>query len=92
MKKVYYYIGSNNETHKLEKTKIEQILATHFEEFTAFEILDYWKGLKEKTLKIKAITELADSQLASIDKELKIKLKQENVLMDIVHSNCAFIQ
>ena len=92
MKKVYYYIGSNNETHKLEKTKIEQTLATHFEGFTAFEVIGYWKGLKEKTLKIEVITELADSQLANIGKELKIKLKQESVLMEIVHSNCAFIQ
>jgi len=92
MKKTFYYIGSNNQTKKLELKKIENILTKHFEGFTAFEVIGYWKGIKEKTLKVEVISDLSDSELSNIGKELKIKLNQESVLMEIVESNFAFIQ
>jgi hypothetical protein len=92
MKKVAYYIGSNNATHELEADKIEGIIASHFDGFTAFQVIGYWRGSKEKTLLIQAITEKTDSELAKIAKELKEKLSQESILMEIVESNSAFIQ
>lgn len=92
MKKAYYYIGSNNVTHALEIEKITAIVSKHFEGFTAFEVVGYWRGNRERTLKIEVITEHSDSQLARIGKELKEKLEQESVLLEVVQTNAAFIQ
>jgi hypothetical protein len=92
MKKAYYYIGSNNRTHELELDKIETIISKHFEGFTAFEVIGYWRGSKERTLKVEVITEEKDSTLARIGKELMTKLEQESVLLEIVETNAAFIQ
>ena len=91
MQKVYYYIGSNNTTKQLELEKIEAIVSAHFDGFTASEVVGYWKGSKEKTLKVEVITEESPAILAKIGKELKEKLEQESVLMEIINSNCAFL-
>lgn len=56
MQKARFYVGSNNTTHELERDKIEQVMAKRFEGFSAFEIVGYWKGSKEKTLLIEVIT------------------------------------
>jgi len=92
MKKAFYTIGANNATHKLEINKIKSILSTHFDGFTAFEVIGYWKGQEERALKAEIITELPDSELARIGKELKTKLEQESILFEIINSNSAFIQ
>lgn len=92
MKKAYYYIGANNETRALEVEKITATIASHFEGFTAFEVVGYWKGSKERTLKVEVITEKHNSELVKIGKELKEKLEQESVLLEIVETNAAFIQ
>lgn len=91
MQKVYYYIGHNNKTKELEIAKIEELVAGHFEGFTASEVVGYWKGLKERTLKIEVITDETPTKLAKIGKELRDKLEQESVLMEIIESNCAFL-
>ena len=92
MKKVFYYIGSNNTTKELEIEKITGIISAHFDGFTASEVIGYWKGSRERTLKVEIITEETDTALARIGKELKTKLEQESVLMEVIHSNIAFIQ
>ena len=92
MKKAYYYIGANNATKELETDKIEDIVGQYFDGFTAFEVIGYWKGQKERTLKVEIITEESDAKLAKIGKELREALAQESVLMEVVESNCAFIQ
>ena len=91
MQKAFYYVGSNNETKQLEIEKIEEIVSAHFDGFTASEVIGYWKRSKERTLKIEIITSESAEKLAKICKELKIKLNQESVLLEIVESNCAFL-
>lgn len=91
MQKVYYYVGANNDTKELEKSKIENILSKSFDGFTAYEVVGYWKGNKERTLKIEIIDERPASDLAKVAKRLKKGLNQESILMEIVQSNCAFI-
>lgn len=91
MKKAYFYIGSNNATKELETEKIEGIVSAHFDGFTASEVVGYWKGTKERTLKVEVVTEESDVLLARIGKELKTKLEQESVLLEIIESNCAFL-
>lgn len=92
MQKAFYYIGANNETGKLEKEKALSILATHFEGFTAFEVVGYWHSIREKTLKVEAVTDKKPDELARIGKELREKLQQESVMLEITQSNIAFIQ
>ena len=92
MKKVFYYIGSNNKTKELEVDKAVAIISEHFTGFTAFEVIGFWKGLREKTLKVEIVTEEENVKLAKIGRELKEKLEQESVLMEIINSNIAFIQ
>lgn len=92
MKKVFYYIGSNNTTKELEVDKITGIVSKHFEGFTASEVIGYWKGNRERTLKVEIVTEEGDIALSRIGKELKVKLDQESVLMEVIQSNVAFIQ
>lgn len=92
MKKAMYYVGADNDTHALEVDKITGIVAASFDGFTAFEVVGYWKGMRERTLKIEVVTEKADSELVKIARELRIALNQESVMLEIVESNVAFVQ
>jgi len=91
MQKVYYYVGSNNTTKKLEIEKIEKIVAAHFEGFTASEVIGYWRGNKERSLKVEIITDINPAEIARIARELKAKLDQESIMVEIIDSNCMFI-
>jgi len=44
MKKLNYYVGSNNSTHELEKDKALSILASYYEGMSTSELIGYWKG------------------------------------------------
>lgn len=92
MQKAFYYIGSNNVTHELEEEKILSIVGKYFDGFTAFEVVGYWKGSQEKTLKVEVITDESHAKLVKVGKELKEALTQESVLLEVVETNCAFIQ
>ncbi len=91
MKKAYFYVGHNNATKKLEKEKIYSTVAEHFDGFTASEVIGYWKGAKEKTLKVEVVTDESDAKLVQCAKSLRLKLAQEAVMLEIVESNVAFI-
>lgn len=92
MRKVYYYVGSNNKTRKLEVEKIEAVLARHFQGFTTYEVAGYWKGQRERTLKVEVVTEEQPAKLTTVARELAHELEQQSVLMEIVESNFAFVQ
>ena len=93
MKKAYIYIGSNNETHLLEAEKAIEKISEYFDGFSTYEIIGFWKGNKEKTLKVEiAIDEEQNSKIVKLCKELKIILKQEAIMLEVVNSNIAFIQ
>jgi hypothetical protein len=92
MQKVFYYVGSNNKTGKLEIKKIEELLSQFFEGFTTYEVVGHWKGQRERTLKIEIVTDLPATKLVAVAKELKTALDQEAVLMEIIESNAAFVQ
>ena len=92
MQKYYIYIGSNNETHQLEKEKAEQVISKYFEGFTAYEVIGYWRGAQERTLKVEIASEEASVKVIRLCKELKAALNQEAIMLEQVHSNVAFIQ
>jgi hypothetical protein len=71
------YIGSDNRTHRLERTKIERILARRHDGFTVSEAVGYWKGLRERT----AVVSLAGERLAVLASiaDLKAELEQDAI-------------
>ena len=93
MQKYYIYIGSNNQTHALESDKAIAIISKYFEGFTAYEVVGYWKGSKEKTLKVEVIAEstTSDPAIVRMIKELKADLKQDAIMLEKITSNVAFI-
>ena len=92
MKKAYLYIGQNNDTKKLESDKIEKIVSSYFDGFTAIEVIGFWRGKKELSLKIEIVTDEENAKLVRLCKELKKELKQESIGLEITKSNFAFIQ
>lgn len=92
MIKYYIYIGSNNETHKLEASRSIDIISRYFEGFTAYEVIGYWRGSKENTLKVEVASDEGSTKVIRLCKELKKELQQEAILLEQVESNIAFIQ
>lgn len=92
MKKAFFYVGSNNKTKKLEVAIIEKTVAAHFDGFTTSEVVGYWKGCKERTLKVEVVTDENPAILTRLAKELAKKLHQDAVMLEIIDSNVAFIQ
>ena len=90
-KKIYMYIGSNNTTHILEKEKAEAIVGKYFDGFTAFEVVGYWRGNKEKTLKIEIVAEVDSAVIVRVAKELKKELEQDSIMVEVLESNAVFI-
>lgn len=91
MNKVFFYVGANNTTGELEIEKIEALVAAHFNEFTAYEVIGYWRRKKERSLKIEVITDESAPAIARIAKELKEKLNQEAVGFEVVKTNFALV-
>lgn len=77
MKTFQLYIGSNNETHELELSKIEEICARRHQGFTVYPATGYWLGVKES----RAVVAITDTQ-ANINAtivELKAELSQDAI-------------
>jgi len=93
MQKYYIYIGSNNETHKLESEEAIKIISYYFEGFTAYEVIGYWKGSQEKTLKVEIVSDAGagDARIIKMIKELKSELKQDAIMLEKINSNSVFI-
>jgi len=92
MKKINFYVGSNNQTHELEKDKALKILASHYEGMSVSELVGYWKGASEKTMLVSIVCEAVDFTLVkTVCKELNTQLEQEAIMVEILDSNTLFI-
>ena len=74
------FVGSNNDTKKLESEKIKNITHKHFIAFTILKGVGCYKDIKEKTAIIEIITE-HEKKVFQLANELKSKLKQESILI-----------
>jgi len=72
------YIGSNNQTKKLEKQKAITTTASYFEGFSVSQIAGYWKGKAEKTLLIEIET-IEKSKIVALAKTLARELQQQAI-------------
>lgn len=92
MKKINYYIGSNNKTHELEKDNALTILSEAYEGMTTSELVGYWKGASERTLLVSIVCDAVDyTQVKTICKRLNNELDQDAVMVEILDSNTLFI-
>jgi len=92
MKKLNYYIGSNNSTHELEKDKALAILSSYYEGMSTSELIGYWKGQQEKTLLVSIVCDVVDyTQVKSICKHLNRDLNQQAIMVEVLDSNTLFI-
>lgn len=92
MQKAVYYIGANNETHELEVEKITEVISGTFDGFTASEVVGYWKGSKERSLRVEVVTDEEPAVLARVAKELAQQLNQESVMLELLTSNVVFVE
>ncbi|MFA5696327.1 MAG: hypothetical protein WC917_02625 [Bacilli bacterium] len=72
------YIGSNNQTKKLEKKRAVDITSSYFEGFSVSQILGYWKGKAEKTLLIEIET-IEKNKVLQLSKTLAQQLQQQAI-------------
>jgi len=92
MKKINFYIGSNNKTHQLEKEKALKILSETYEGMSISEIVGYWQGEAEKTMLVMVICETVDyTQVKTVCKKLNNELDQQAIMVEILESNTMFI-
>ena len=92
MKKINFYIGSNNKTGQLEKEKALSILSSYYEGMTTSELIGYWKGSQEKTLLVSIVSDAVDYTLIKkICRELNRELDQQAIMVEVLDSNAIFI-
>lgn len=93
MKKINFYIGSNNQTKILEKEKALDILSSYYEGMSISEIIGFWKGSSEKTLLVSVICDQVNyTQLKACCDQLCKDLIQDAVMVEILESNTIFYQ
>ena len=92
MKKINYYIGSNNQSHVLELDKALVILSKVYEGMSISELVGYWKGQSEKTALISIVCETVDyTQVKEVCKDLNTVLNQDAIMVEVLDSNTLFI-
>lgn len=92
MKKINFYIGSNNQTHQLEKSKALAILSSVYEGMSVSEIIGYWHGASEKTLLVSIMLNEVDlTVIKNVCKKLNTELNQDSIMVEILDSNTLFI-
>lgn len=92
MKKINYYIGSNNDTKELELDKALAILSGYYEGMSVSEIIGYWQGVKENTAQISIVCERVDyTTIKSVCKKLNGDLNQQAIMVEVLDSNTIFI-
>ena len=76
------FVGSNNDTKKLEINKIERIAQKHFIGFSLLKSLGVYNSEKEKSLIVCIIGTATDKEkVFNMAKELKFELKQYEILI-----------
>lgn len=92
MKKINFYIGSNNETGELEKDKAISILCSYYEGMNISELVGVWRGVREQSLLVSVVCETVDYTLIKTAcKKLNLELNQQAIMVEVLDSNALFI-
>lgn len=88
---IVLYIGSDNETLKISeeyKQKTLNILNKYLEGFTIENVVGFWGGNSEDTLKVTSFVDKVDKQkVKEICEDLKLNLKQKAIGVEFKKSN-----
>lgn len=76
-KTIELFVGSNNTTKRLERRKLESVLAKRHTGFTIYDARGYWLGEAEKTAGV-LVHDMPDAIMATI-KDIKRELEQDAV-------------
>lgn len=79
--KVTFFIGANNETGEVEKDIVTNVLGAHYRGFTIQDSIGFWEGSQEKSVVATVTGE--DVKYKEVAEELKLKLKQDAVLVEV---------
>lgn len=82
------YIGSNNTTHKVEKTLIIEMFSLYFEGFTIQNALGYWQGKPEETVVVTINT--TKRGMTRMVERLKRELYQDAIAV-VEHKEMQFL-
>lgn len=78
------YVGFNDKDQHiqvLDDAAFYEAIAREIESFTAFEAVGYYKGEREKSLKLE-VFEKTHAELVAIAKRLCVELNQETIIVD----------
>ena len=84
------FVGSNNETKKLDRKAIEKTTSIYFDGFTLLQSVGFWKSEKEKTAIVEVLTDDAE-KIKTLCNRLKLDLNQQSILMQEFSPKTAFI-
>lgn len=84
------FIGSNNDTGKLEMTKIIQVLKNHFQGFTIVKSKGYWQDSIENSCVVTISTDFPSDIVQAIY-ELKTVLRQDCIGVVRISDTMKFI-
>lgn len=77
MSTIELFIGSNNQTHKVELHKLERVLSKYHEGFTIQPATGYWKGTREDSVTVLISDDM--NKILSTIVALKVVLKQDAI-------------
>jgi hypothetical protein len=84
------FIGSDNQTGKLEKDRIKSLVNREFDGYTFLDAVGIWKGKEENTAIVEIVTEDKD-KIDFLVRNLKADLNQEAILLQTLLTNSEFI-
>ena len=92
MKKINFYIGSNNTTHIVEREKALSILSSYYEGMSITELVGVWQGIKEESILVSVVCETVDyTQVKTACRKLNAELDQQAIMVEVLDSNALFI-
>lgn len=90
LKKYTLYIGSNNETKKLNIPYAVDIISVRYKGFTYGIVKGYWRGELEDTLRVEIATVDSQETISKLCSELKQLLKQDAIMLTISNDLISF--
>ncbi len=73
-----FFIGSNNQTGELERTKIESIFTDKVDGFTIYEAQGLWRGTRENSA-IVEVENINEAEAQAIARQLRGELFQQAI-------------
>lgn len=92
MQKINFYIGANNTTKRVEKTKALNIMRSYYDGGSVMDIAGFWKHENEESIVVSIVCDVVDKVLmGKVCRELNQELDQQAIMVEVLESNTQFI-